>query len=64
MRCPCVGCYIKNKHHINKRLDMKEAVCMKCGSNKIIPNVRVLDRGYSGKSNLQLELVIKKTFFY
>ena len=42
---------------------MKEAIRMKCGSNKIIPNVRVVDRGYSGKFNLQLEIVVKKRFF-
>lgn len=44
---------------------MKDLICAKCGSEKIIPEVRIVDYGHANiKINLTVELIKKKGFIY
>lgn len=46
-------------------MNMKKIVCAKCGSDKIIPEVRIVDYGHANiKVDLTVELIKKKGFIY
>lgn len=46
-------------------MNMKKLVCAKCGSDKIIPEARIVDYGHSNiKRDLTVELIKKKGIIY